>query len=242
MIGTSLSYRNLLNTEDPLLSADVILPKLWERGVRSIELRAVPIGGAPEDALRVANILWDYGFQITVHSSCKTLANAVSEVFDPLRALLGQMRQRELIITIHPIAGDNVGMLTSLSDHIIEKGYPVRIALENNRKMPDKTEGDSAALVLDAVKRVNRENVGICFDMGHYAWYAAKFTDSPNTLPPKEFLSRVIHTHMHAYAEGNTHFHIGEWCEPISLWAWVSSMQSSPPRYSRTREGDSARR
>ena len=63
MIGTSLSYRNLLNTEDPLLSADVILPKLWERGVRSIELRAVPIGGAPEDALRVANILWDYGFQ-----------------------------------------------------------------------------------------------------------------------------------------------------------------------------------
>ena len=74
MIGTSLSYRNLLNTEDPLLSADVILPKLWERGVRSIELRAVPIGGAPEDALRVANILWDYGFQITVHSSCKTLA------------------------------------------------------------------------------------------------------------------------------------------------------------------------
>ena len=72
--------------------------------------------------------------------------------------------------------------------------------------------------MLDAVERADRENVGICFDMGHYAWYTANFTDSPRTLPPQSFLSRVIHTHIHEYAEGTTHFPLEAWREPISLY------------------------
>ena len=218
MIGMSLSYKNLLSTDDVRLKPEHLLPKLWEKGVRSIELRAVSANADPNDVLRIAELLWSYGFVITVHGNCKNLGKAVSEVFAPLSLLLENLRQRELIITLHPIKEDNVAMLRVLSEHAEENGYPVRIALENNRRMPDGSDGDSLSLVLDAVIRADRKNVGICFDMGHFAWYAANFTDSPNTLPPKEFLSRVIHTHIHSYEEGTTHFPLREWCEPLSLY------------------------
>ena len=69
MIGMSLSYQKLLYTEENELKPEVLLPKLWEKGVRSVELRAVPVGADPDEVLRVADLLWDYGFQITVHSA-----------------------------------------------------------------------------------------------------------------------------------------------------------------------------
>ena len=218
MVGMSLSYQHLLSTDDPALKPGVLLPKLWERGVRSVELRSVSAADNPFDVLRVANLLWDYGFNITVHSKAKSTQSAVNDVFGPLAQLLVNMRQRELVVTIHPIVEDNAAMLTALSDYIMEQKYPVCIALENNRKMPDGSNGDSVALVLDAVTRADRQNVGICFDMGHWAWYTANFTDSPNLLPPQAFLSRVIHTHIHAYAEGTTHFPLDNWREPFSVF------------------------
>ena len=229
MIGMSLSYQKLLSTCDPALKPETLLPQLWEHGVRSIELRAVTPTACPVEVLRVANILWDHGFQVTIHSKPRAVESAVKDVFVPLTHMLARMRQRELIVTIHPVVGDNVAMLIALSDHIIKHHYPVRIALENNRKMPDSTDGDSVALVLDAVTRADRKNVGVCFDMGHWAWYTANFTDTPNMLPPKEFLSKAIHTHIHAYTEdaenvygtatkGATHFPLDEWKEPISLY------------------------
>ena len=229
MIGISLSYPKLLSTNDPALKPATLLPQLWEHGVRSIELRTILPTASPTEALRAANILWDYGFQVTVHSSVKSLQSAVDDVFIPLSHILAHMRQRELVVTIHPIVGDNAAMLIALSDYITEHNYPVCIALENNRKLPDGTNGDSVALVLDAVTRADRKNVGVCFDMGHWAWYTATLTDTPNILPPKEFLSRAIHTHIHTYTEnaenvygsatkGATHFPLDEWREPLSLY------------------------
>lgn len=239
MIGMSLSYKNLLLAETGELSPEILLPKLWERGVRSIELRAVSPTEPPENVLKVASLLWDHGFCVTVHGKCKTVEGAIDDVFAPLEGMLAHMRQSELVVTLHPIDGDNAAMLTALSDHISENNYPVRIALENNRKMPDKSDGDCLALVLDAVTRANRENVGICFDMGHYAWYTENFTDSPNTLPPAEFFSRVIHTHIHAYEEGDTHFPVSEWREPFSLYIeklaykyyGIYNLELSPERF-----------
>ena len=61
--------------------------------------------------LRVANILWDHGFQVTVHSAPRAVESAVEDVFEPLTHMLAHMRQRELIVTIHPVVGDNVAML-----------------------------------------------------------------------------------------------------------------------------------
>ena len=93
----------------------------------------------------------------------------------------------------------------------------MQIALENNRLLPDKTEGDCAAFVLDAVTRANRKNVGICFDFGHYAYYLCKnHPNEPLQLPGKEFFSRVIHTHIHALYGFKTHFPLDRCPLPLS--------------------------
>ena len=236
MIGCSLNYGRLISGG----RYGELLPKLWERGVRSIEVRTVPCGADADEVFRIAELLWDYGFTVTVHSRVKTVENAVSEAILPLKRMLAALRQKELVVTVHPIVGDNAAMLTALSDHIIENDLPVRIALENERKMPDKTVGDSLSLVLEAVMAVDRENVGICFDMGHLAWYNGNYTLFPNQAPPNEFLSRVIHTHIHACVEGVTHHPLDAWREPFSYYIerlsygyfGVYNIEISPERFS----------
>ena len=240
MIGVSLPYKWLLgNGSFPMPETYVFLSELKRRGVSSVELRAVPRRGDPDVALRAAEPLWDHGFRITVHAGVETAENAVAEVLEPLSEILSHLRQRELIVTIHPIVGDNVAMLRALSDHIIKKSYPVRIALENNRMLPDGTMGDSVSLVLNSVRAVNRENVGICFDMGHFHWYLEQTSNQTDRLPPKEFLERVIHTHIHTYAEGRTHFPIEAGREPIASFLQaldrsyfgVYNLELEPPRF-----------
>lgn len=215
MIGVSLPFGWFSDGTD----TDSILKLLKKHGVGSVELRTVRPHHDPQTVLDAANILWNAGFQITVHGSVKLQETAISEVFDPLQKLLPNLRQEKLNITIHPVVGDNAAMLVALSDHILEKGYPVTIALENNRLLPDKTQGDSVALVQAAVEQADRSNIGICFDMGHYAYYIKKNRpDAPDLLPDKAFWKRVIHTHIHAMKELRTHFPLGAYELPLEAY------------------------
>ena len=207
MIGVSLPF-GWCSDEKMLQS---MLPILKKYNVDSVELRTVRPGCDPETVLQAARRLWQEGFRITIHGSVLTLATAVEDVFAPLRWLLENLEQDSLNITVHPITEDNCAMLLALSDHALENGYPVTIALENNRLLPDKTQGDSTALVLSAVETVNRPNVGICFDMGHHAYYVQKnCPETPELLPPKAFWKRVIHTHIHDIKALRTHFPLGD--------------------------------
>ena len=216
MIGVSLSYDWLAGGEGLLGNVDSLLTRLKRQGVESIELRTVFLHHAPKDVLRVAEMLWDKNFQITVHAKAHSRELAVSEVFDPISSVLQNLRQENLTVVIHPIKGDNVAMLHELADYRDAHGYPVTIALENNRVLPDKSEGDCAALVYDAVNRTDRERVGICFDMGHYCYYWKKNHEgAPFTLPPKDFWKRVVHTHIHALNGLKTHFPLGHFELPL---------------------------
>ena len=207
MIGISLAYDQLLDITAGKES-DEILMKIWELGARSIELRTVPENEDPANVFAIATLLWDMGFNVTIHANASAEESAVESALFPLRTTLENMRQRELIVTLHPIIGNNTAMLISLSDYANEHNYPVRIALENERKMPDMTDGDSLSLALGAVVEANRENVGICFDFGHLAWYYDARLNDPERLPPEEFLSRAIHTHIHECVNGDTHYPI----------------------------------
>lgn len=215
MIGVSLPFGWFSDGRD----VSGMLALLKEQQVDSVELRTVRPHHLPEDVLAAAGKLWDAGFRITVHGSVTSPETAVSDVFSPLALLLPALRQDSLNITIHPITGDNAAMLVALSDHILEMGYPVTVALENNRLLPDKTQGDSAALVLQAVEAADRPNVGICFDMGHYAYYVKKnHPEEPDRMPDKAFFKRVIHTHIHAMRELRTHFPLGAYQLPLERY------------------------
>lgn len=216
MIGVSLPYEWLASGEGLLGDADHLLNHLKANGVESIELRTVFLRHDPCEVLRVAERLWNMGFQITVHAKAHSREMAVSEVFDPISEVLKNLRQERLTVVIHPVKGDNAAMLCELADYRDAHGYPVTIALENNRLLPDKSEGDSAALVLDAVTAANREGVGICFDMGHYCYYCKKNDlTSPLALPEKAFWKQVVHTHIHALSGLKTHFPLGQFELPL---------------------------
>ena len=196
-----------------------VLSVLTALHVQSVELRTVRPHHAPEDVLQAAQLLWDNGFQITVHGSVSTRDSAVSDVFGPLGALLPALRQERLNITVHPVIGDNAAMLLALSDYILQQQLPVTISLENNRLLPDKAQGDSTRLALEAVKAANRENVGICFDMGHHAYYVKKnHPDTPALLPDEDFWKYVTHTHIHAMNDLRTHFPLDGYELPLDRY------------------------
>lgn len=221
MLGTSLPFKYLLSGEGyELPPRDELLIRLRDAGCSSIELRSVSPSTPPTDVLAAASHVWDAGMKITLHGSVKSASSAVSDIFDSISLLLKELHRNrnELIVVIHPIAGGvggtgddtvavNVEMLKALAAHISENRLRVRIALENNRRLPDGSEGDSMSLVLDAVNGTDNRAIGICFDMGHW-FYRVKATGSgiPDMMPPKAFRRRIIHTHIHALDGLNTHF------------------------------------
>ena len=211
MIGVSLSAKDLLESG----RFEAGLPeKLKALGVESIELRDVKPGTDPLSVKAFARLVWAAGLQLTVHCRAASLETAVTDVFDPLALLLPGLEQKRITVTIHPVVGDNAQMLRQLSDHAAQ--LPVTIALENNRKLPDGTEGDSTALVLEAVEQADRPNVGICFDLGHYTYYWKKNRpDETMVPPPKAFLRRMVHSHIHGMEGLRTHFPLDEESLPL---------------------------
>lgn len=224
MIGVSLPLAWLAGAAAPLADPAQLLPKLKERGVRSVELRTVRATHRPETVYGAARLLWEHGFSISVHGEVKSEETAVEDVFFPLGKVLSALGQPRLNITIHPLPGDNERVLHQLADHIEKHAYPVTIALENNRLLPDHREGDSAAFVWNAVAAVDRKCIGICFDFGHYLYYRRKnHPDEPFVLPPSAFFQRVIHTHIHALNGLNTHFPLGAYSMPLEdIWEALS--------------------
>ncbi len=244
MLGVSLSFDWLTKGEGLPESTDAVLKALKNEGVKSIELRTVQGHHKSDDVLLVAERLWNEGFYITVHGTVKSAESAIADIFPPLEKLFENLRQPALKITIHPVDGDNVKMLNSLADFIEGNKLPAIVALENNRRMPNGTEGDSVKLVLDAVKEANRKEVGICWDMGHYAyWLIKNYPEKPAFLPPEEFLNRVIHTHIHALSGFTTHFPLDShqlplklFIEGLSKYSGVYNIELEYPRYQGLRE------
>ncbi len=224
MIGVSLPLDWLCGAPHALGNVGEVLDELQKRGVRCVELRTVRATSSADAVAAAATMLWERGFEITVHSSPVSARSAVSDVFAPLQALLSRLSQKRLMITLHPLAEDNALMLSLLADHAEKNHAPICFALENNRLMPDQTEGDSAAMVLSVVEEVDRPNVGICFDMGHYMYHMLQHhPEDREQLPGKRFLKRVIHTHIHALNGEKTHFPLHS-CElPLAqMLAWLS--------------------
>ena len=206
-IGVSLPYAWLRDGGELFGDREAFFASLSALNIASVELRSVSPGENPASVAKVAEELWNRGFRITVHGAIRKAESAADDLLYPLSLLFGQMRQKNLVVVAHsPVTDDLGGMLRRLSDEIKRRQLPVTVALENNRRMPDGSEGDSASLVERAVLEADAPNVGICFDMGHFYYHAVKNAGDPALLPSKAFLNRAVHTHIHATCELNTHF------------------------------------
>ena len=240
MIGISLPFDWLLTgVGEPGIDRNRLLSRLKAAGVDSIELRTVLARHSAEDVLLVAEMLWNFGFRITVHSRMHKPESAVSDVFDPLRLLLGNLRQDKLVLVLHLIPGDSVKIVRALADHIDQNSYPVIVALENNRLMPDESAGNSLEQVLSIVEELGHPAIRLCFDFGHYAYYVrANGLESP--IPEKKFFNYVAHTHIHSLKGLKTHYPLTDEYElPLSkmldatYWRYFGAYNFEPdfPRW-----------
>ena len=206
MLGVSLSYGCLISDNGGygMPIAD-FLSALKQKGVGSIELRAVPSGENPERVLKAAQCVWNAGMDITVHGTLRSGEDIAERVLEPLKQVMSVMKQERLNVTVHPFEGDVVAPLRTLLE--ASDGYPVQYALENNRKSPNPEKPDCAVYAEEIVSEINHPMLGICFDMGHYAFNHKTMPELVPALPSEAFLKRVFHTHIHALSEQNqTHF------------------------------------
>lgn len=112
------------------------------------------------------------------------------------------------------IFAQTVDYLSQILNFMAE--IPARFALENlrNRADSDKVHiGDGYQEVLDILTHFDDTNLGICWDFGHAcAMYQRGLQEQ---FPPQEFLSRVIHCHVHDCLNQQTHLPLGMGNAPI---------------------------
>ncbi len=215
--------------------AEQVLPCLYAAGVRSIELRAKRYL-TPEEMLAFFRRVREAGMHVTAHSALRSVSSAVSAVLSPFHLVREAGLQDQITVTLHPLPDpeDTVRALAALADAAPNFTF----ALENNRRLPDGSIGDPCPLVLDIVMRVNRKNVGICWDFGHH-WYNVLTLKSGDrtALPPAGFIARTVHTHIHGTNGLTTHFPasneslpLNEWCAALAF-AHVYNLELEPARY-----------
>jgi len=226
MIGFSLPPR-LFTSEIPTLwkeklpsafgDRDAFLRLLRQLGTTHIELRAILPQDDPDEVLSCARMLWESGFQISVHGLVPGSVGPFRETYPSLLPLLREAKARQpwVTVTLHAyVTGDDTNKspaaeqtnrLLKLWESDAEE-LGLRIALELNR---DKKNGDPSVTcegILAMLEGTDPRFTGICFDMGHY-YSNIRTTGAPeNTVPDPAFLSRVIHTHIHALGAAGTHF------------------------------------
>ena len=197
----------------------------------SVELRAVRPDCPADILVEAVRTLKARGLFVTIHG---TLSD---NFFAPYHALFSAGLQEEYTITVHPLPTheETVEALSDICREIESQAYPVRIALENQRLKVHKLYG-TCADVLRVAEEVNSKTLSLCFDFGHQL---NNERDGKAPAPTDEFLTRVIHTHIHSLGT-NTHFPL---CEGECLldrnlgslfsrgYDGVLNLELSPERY-----------
>ena len=225
MFGISLPPKILTGrADDPIQQKlleefggiDPLLRYLRGLGITHIELRNIAPQTNPADALFCAEKIWAAGLRLTVHGSLPAQPGPFSEVYPSLLPLLAAMpgRQAELMLTVHSYASKTEASVEALARETAEilrlwaqdaEQLGLRIALEVNRSKGVCDPGDSCEGVLGMLEGFEDAPVGACFDLGHFFSNMSVTGTTPEALPPKEFLSRSVHTHIHALNARGTH-------------------------------------
>jgi len=217
-------------------SLEEFVTSLKSNGVNSIEIRKLS-RELNHDTYKAYNNsiqkIWDTGLEITIHGDLT--GNYSGEKFvdeyPSMKYILEnfQKYQNRLVITLHALQEkrtestfsseelkeQTIDMLKDWTQKVELENLPVYFALENNRNKEKSIDpGNSCEVVVEMVESVNSPHLGICWDMGHL--YSNLMTESERNLkmgdlPPKEFLEKVIHTHIHGLnTVGRTHFPLTE--------------------------------
>jgi sugar phosphate isomerase/epimerase len=212
-----------------------MLRELKDQGIASIEIRNLVRTADAHLGLRMCELIWEEGFEVTLHGTIAGdfSGSAIGSIYPPLQPILEAYSKRggRLTITFHPISAV-AGILSQLSAQTVElygewlrllgqEQVPYTCGIELIRINPVKVDpGVTCEGVLSIVNNLNNPNVGITWDMGHYysnVLMKHEVADARDRfipeLPPDEFVARTVHTHIHGII-GRNHCPL---YDPLSL-------------------------
>lgn len=210
--------------------SDKFLRFLKDLEVTHIELRHRKKDISEADMTRVFKKLIDFGFSITVHGD--SLQNSENQSlinnlpwFEIYRKISNT--KIPVMVTLHPVTGSDessilhynrktVQIIQDLSGIISNEELPLRLALENQRSKRNSITGTSFKDIDSMWKEINRDNVGICWDMGHCM--ANNILDEARypLQPHSDFIAAATHTHIHDIGpSGRTHWLFKENIVPL---------------------------
>ena len=188
--------------------------------VTHVELRHRKEDISKSEMKSVFQLITDSEFQISIHGDSPPNSKTwtINQVFPWIEAFknTNSSISNPLMVTLHPYKGkkekevyriQTVEFVRQLSDKLKKSNLPINLALENQRNKGFIDPGTSFFEIEQMWKDINRNNVGICWDMGHcFANYLIDNSIYP-LFPHNKFTKAVTHTHIHDLGpDGRTHW------------------------------------
>lgn len=146
-----------------------------------------------------------------------------------------QNKQTHLMLNLHALSStDSSVSIESLIDNTAKNlrlltqklkliNFPIKVALEINREKGIQDPGTKYKNIVEICNRVNSPILGIGWDIGHT--YSNVLNGHLNLEYPQEFLTKVIHTHIHDVSQNNeTHWPLNTGQIPLNYY--VKALQS----------------
>lgn len=192
-----------------------------EHGVRSIEIQKFGANVCRARLRDAIKRVLDAGINLSLHGFLPP-GDAQCHDNDTMAWLTTGLdaigaRQHQTVVVVHvleaPGASRNdsvkitVQSLDRMATAIGTSGSDAVIAIEINRYRGAVTPGVTYEGLLRIVTRLRQARIGFCWDLGHTAFSVQQGKLPPN--PPRDFIDRVIHTHLHGLSsQGETHWPI----------------------------------
>ncbi|MBO4368277.1 MAG: hypothetical protein J5859_06155, partial [Clostridia bacterium] len=209
MIGLTLKYPTLAGEgkgpEQALIDSwgglDAALALLYRMNVRSIEISFI-FSKMPDPVTQdILRRLYDAGMQVSIHGALEDMTGeAYLERFDFLFRTIFD-HQDKLSITLHGLTDlPATKRITGDWAQALLGTWPgITLAVESQRVRDESFPGEKEHFRINNIPATlpKSPNVGICWDMGHYAYNVVKSGLPIETVPSPEALSLVRHTHIH---------------------------------------------
>jgi len=191
-----------------------LLQLLKDSGITHIELRHRYKKISDEGMVRSVSVIKEFGLSLSIHGEALPEPKNFSfmKLFPWYRIVNDIFSGENIIVTFHPYI--NNGTEKKLAETTVEifslllrqKEYPAyTYALENQRFKGYEDPAISFDGTVAIVQSIPEQNIGICWDMGHSFSNTVNFNHPQ--FPSEDFLSRVIHTHIHDLGPGGrTHW------------------------------------
>jgi len=229
-IGFSLFWQLVIKQPDPnnpvpwsiaIPNIDHTLDRLKKLGISSIELKLTE-NIEFRQLFKAIEKLIDRGFNVTFHAPGRIHypehLNQQLKIFYEVSHFMNNSFGRTPLWVIHPLGSRTLHRaeifsrtleyLRQITTSLASLSANCALEILRNRTNSGKINiGDSYHEILKIINSTGDDKLGICWDFGHA--YAMHERNMQDLFPPGEFLSRVMHCHVHDCADQKTHLPMG---------------------------------